>query len=85
MRKWNDNKKISVHAISGSHVILLGFDATNEARKGLLGFTIQRTDHTEDEKSWLKGFKTFQETVHNSSSSPSFLPRSSSTSFRLFF
>jgi hypothetical protein len=67
MRKWKDNKKISVHAISGSHVILLGLDATSKARKGLLGFTIQRTDHTEDEKYWLKGFKTFKETVHNAS------------------
>ena len=67
MRKWKENKSISIHAISGSHVILLGLDATNEARKGLLGFTIQRTDHTEDEKTWLKGFKTFKETIHNAS------------------
>lgn len=67
MRKWKDNRKISVHTISGSHVILLGLDATNEARKGLLGFAIQRTDHTEDEKYWLSGFKTFKETMHSAS------------------
>jgi len=65
MRKWNSNKKISVHAISGSHVILLGLDAASAASKGLLGFAIQRTDHTEDEKYWLKGFKTFKETEHH--------------------
>lgn len=67
MRRRKDNKNISVHAISGSYVILLGFDATGDARKGLLGFGIQRTDHTEDEKHWLKGLKTFKELVHNAS------------------
>jgi hypothetical protein len=29
---------------------------------GVLGFEIERIDHTENERYWLKGFKTFQET-----------------------
>ena len=62
MRRKRGNEHISVYAVSGSHVILLGFDATEKGRKGLLGFSIHRTDHTEEEQYWLKGFKTFEET-----------------------
>lgn len=57
-----------MHAISGSHVILLGIDIAQEAvgdylhLHQLLGFAIYRIDHTENEKYWLKGFKTFKET-----------------------
>jgi phosphatidylserine/phosphatidylglycerophosphate/cardiolipin synthase-like enzyme len=63
MRVRESNGDISVHAIAGSYVILLGLDATPKAAKGLLGFSIQRTDHTEQEKYWLKGFRTFEETM----------------------
>lgn len=63
MRKHETNRKITVHAIAGSYVVTLGFDATSKARAGLLGFAIQRTDHTEDEKAWLRGFKTFEDTM----------------------
>jgi phosphatidylserine/phosphatidylglycerophosphate/cardiolipin synthase-like enzyme len=42
MRKRKDNGKISVNAISGSHVVLLGLNAEKEAAKGLLGFTIRK-------------------------------------------
>ena len=28
----------------------------------MLGFAIERIDHTEDERYWLKGFRTFEET-----------------------
>src|SRR5688572_8409277 len=62
MRVRNQNKAISVHAIAGSHVVLLGMDATPKAAKRLLGFAIYRTDHTEKEWYWLKGFKTFEAT-----------------------
>lgn len=63
MRVRKSNGGISVHAIAGSYVILLGLDATPEAARGLLGFAIRRTDHTEQEKYWLKGFRTFEETM----------------------
>lgn len=63
MRVRKRNEGISVHAISGSYVILLGLDATPEAARGLLGFAIRRTDHTEQERYWLKGFRTFEETM----------------------
>jgi len=51
-----------VHAIAGTYVVLLGIDMTEEASQGVLGFAIERIDHTEDERYWLRGFKTFEET-----------------------
>ncbi len=56
---------VNVTAIAGTYVVLLGMDATATAAKGLLGFAIQREDKTENEKYWLKGFRTFQETDPN--------------------
>ena len=50
MRAFESNKKISVHAIAGSHVVLLGLNASTKARKGLLGFSIEK-------KSGRSGFK----------------------------
>ena len=62
MRKRAEKNGISVHAIAGSHVVLLGIDAkTGEALEGLLGFAIKRIDNTEDESYWLKGFRTFEQ------------------------
>ncbi len=63
MRKKKTKNGISVQAIAGSHVVILGMSATEVARKGLLGFAIRRTDHTEQERYWLKGMKTFKEVV----------------------
>lgn len=65
MRKYIKQGDFSVHAISGTYVVMLGFNAKKEATDGLLGFAIHRTDHTEDEQYWLKGFKTFRETEPN--------------------
>jgi phosphatidylserine/phosphatidylglycerophosphate/cardiolipin synthase-like enzyme len=62
MRVRRKRSGVSVHAISGTYVVLLGLDADEAAREGLLGFAIEREDHTEDERYWLKGFKTFEET-----------------------
>ncbi|MBD2020458.1 hypothetical protein H6F43_09685, partial [Leptolyngbya sp. FACHB-36] len=53
---------VSVQAIAGSYVVLLGINLSDAKRNGVLGFAIERTDHTEDERFWLKGFKTFKET-----------------------
>jgi phosphatidylserine/phosphatidylglycerophosphate/cardiolipin synthase-like enzyme len=67
MRERAKKDGISVHGIAGSYVVLMGMDATEQMRKGLLGFSIERLDRTEDERYWLKGFKTFE---HNASNSP---------------
>ncbi|PSB25481.1 phospholipase D-like domain-containing protein [Stenomitos frigidus] len=65
MRKKETNGAIAVQAIAGSYVVLLGIDLAESNRVGVLGFAIERLDHTEDERYWLKGFRTFEETNPN--------------------
>lgn len=66
MRVRSEKNGLSVHAISGSYVIILGFDIVQQAAGDnlhlhqLLGFAIYRIDHTENEEYWLNGFKTFK-------------------------
>src|SRR5437867_12001917 len=62
MRKRRTEAGLTVNAIAGTHVVLLGLDFDAAHRKGCLGFAIQREDHTEDERSWLTGMKTFKAT-----------------------
>lgn len=63
MRKTKTRSGIRVQGTAGTHVVLLGMSATKQARKGLLGFAIRRTDVTEGERYWLRGMKTFREVV----------------------
>ena len=65
MQNRNQNGGISVHAIAGTHVVLLGMNADEASKRGLLGFAIQRKDETEGEQYWLPGFRTFKETYPN--------------------
>jgi hypothetical protein len=53
MRKRETDGKISVQAIAGTHVVLLGMDVDESLVEGLLGFTIERVDHTEGERRFL--------------------------------
>lgn len=49
-----------MRAVAGTHVVSLGLNLTSAARKGCLGFAIRRTDHSEGEGYWMRGFKTFR-------------------------
>ncbi len=60
MRERVKSGGVSVHAVAGSNVVLLGLDATEAARTGLLGFTIRRTDQTNGEQYWARGFRIFK-------------------------
>ena len=51
--------RVTVRAISGTHVVFLAFNMKESDANGLMGFAIQRTDLTEDETIWLRGNKTF--------------------------
>lgn len=62
MRKRVVKEGITVNAIAGTHVVTLGFDLAETRRSGCLGFAIQREDHTEDERYWMDGMKTFKQT-----------------------
>src|SRR3712207_4153043 len=60
MRKRVKKGPLSVQAIAGSYVVLLGIDMTESASEGVLGFAIERTDHlNKNKRDWLAGFKVF--------------------------
>jgi hypothetical protein len=60
MRIRESDAGLSVHAVAGSYVVLLGLNITEALRNGLCGFAIQRTDHTENETYWMSGTKVFK-------------------------
>lgn len=51
--------RVTVRAISGTHVVFLALSMKESDANGLMGFAIQRTDLTDDETVWLRGNKTF--------------------------
>ena len=60
MRKREGSTELTVNAVAGSYVVVLGLNITNAMRKGLRGFAIQRTDHSDNETFWMKGTKVFE-------------------------
>ena len=62
MRVRKSDGNFSVHAVAGTYVVMFGFDLPKAACVGLLGFSIHRTDHTENEAYYLEGQKAFQQT-----------------------
>jgi phosphatidylserine/phosphatidylglycerophosphate/cardiolipin synthase-like enzyme len=56
---------ISVRAIPGSRSVLFGFDATQGAQEGLLGFALGKRDAQSGDIKWMRGFKFFEETLRN--------------------
>src|SRR5205814_2134912 len=60
MRNKEQKGDLTVQAIAGTHVVLLGMDLPEQKGTGLLGFALRREDHTEGEKYWLSGYKTFK-------------------------
>jgi phosphatidylserine/phosphatidylglycerophosphate/cardiolipin synthase-like enzyme len=62
MRNRIQNQGLTVNAVAGTHVVLLGLDLSDNARKGCLGFSIQRDDHETGETAWMEGMKTFEAT-----------------------
>jgi phosphatidylserine/phosphatidylglycerophosphate/cardiolipin synthase-like enzyme len=55
-----DDRKISVQAIAGTYVVLLGMSVDKSLFDGLLGFTIERVDHTEGERRFLENPLLFE-------------------------
>lgn len=54
-----------VFAVSGVNTISFGIDASAAARKGLLGFAVERYDQTENENRVMPGFKVFRSVMPN--------------------
>lgn len=62
MRTSDTHDGLTVQAIAGTYVVMLGLDLPEMDCDGLLGFSIHRVDHTENEAGFLKAMKTFTET-----------------------
>jgi hypothetical protein len=62
MRTRKTKDGLTVNAIAGTSVVLLGLDLTDAARSGCLGFAIRRTRHDTGEVEWLRGMKSFEAT-----------------------
>jgi phosphatidylserine/phosphatidylglycerophosphate/cardiolipin synthase-like enzyme len=52
-----------VFAVSGVNTVSFGIAATDQARRGLLGFTVERYDPTENERYVMPGYKVFRSVV----------------------
>jgi phosphatidylserine/phosphatidylglycerophosphate/cardiolipin synthase-like enzyme len=63
MRQSVTSGEMTVRAFAGTYVVLLGIHLSKAHCPGVLGFAIQRSDLTEDEKYWLSGYKTFASVV----------------------
>jgi phosphatidylserine/phosphatidylglycerophosphate/cardiolipin synthase-like enzyme len=61
MRTIKTNDGLKVNAIAGTYVVTLGFDLPKAKCKGLLGFSILRSDENGESK-FLEGMKCFEET-----------------------
>ena len=60
MRAYNKTGPLSVHAIAGAYVILLGIDMEEAASEGVLGFGIERIEHGHgNRRAWLQALKVF--------------------------
>lgn len=66
MRKYERSGPLSVHAIAGAYVVLLGIDMEEAASAGVLGFAIERIEHGHgDRRAWLQALKVFPDVPVN--------------------
>ncbi len=60
VRARSTEGQVTVNAIAGTYVVLLGINVETELVDGLLGFAIRRTDHVAGERHYLPNFRTFR-------------------------
>ena len=64
MRQQVRGNGLILQAVAGTYVVTLGWDIEQENLKaGLLGFAVQRVDHTENETHFMRGMKSFPNTT----------------------
>lgn len=71
MRKKASSGSLTVRAIAGTHVVVLGMSVGAQARKGLMGFAIERLDTESGEKRQLPNFLLFKQNDKGARSSHS--------------
>ena len=60
MRAYNKTGPLSVQAIAGAYVVLLGIDMEEAPSEGVLGFGIERIEHGHGHsRTWLQALKVF--------------------------
>src|SRR5262245_20326641 len=61
MRAKGNKDGLTAMAVAGNHVVLLGWDmsAADIRANQVLGFAVERLRHSDGEKIWIKGLKTF--------------------------
>lgn len=62
MRATTTEGDLHVHAIAGSHVVVLGFDWVPQRAGELQGFAVHRTDLSTGHADWITGQKRFRST-----------------------
>jgi phosphatidylserine/phosphatidylglycerophosphate/cardiolipin synthase-like enzyme len=60
MRVREQQSDLTVGVVAVTHVVFMGFDLATEKRVGCLGFAVQREDHGDSERVWMRGIKTFE-------------------------
>jgi phosphatidylserine/phosphatidylglycerophosphate/cardiolipin synthase-like enzyme len=60
MRKKVKNQHLTVNAVSGTYVVMLGMSMKQSDCDSLRGFAIERGDRATGKKIWLRGLKTFE-------------------------
>ena len=65
MRFRKKDNGVSVRAVTGTYVVMLGMDMDKADTVGLLGFAIHRADPAENEAYWLQGMRTFEGSYPN--------------------
>lgn len=63
MRKQVRGNGLTLQAVAGTYVVTLGWDIEQQLKAGLLGFALQRVDHTENETHFMRGMKSFPNTT----------------------
>src|ERR1700726_4262692 len=61
--KTGTRKRAHPPGVAGTYVVTLGWDIEQQLKAGLLGFAIQRVDHTENETHFMRGMKSFPNTT----------------------
>ena len=59
MRIHTERDGVTVHAVSGTYVVHLGFNVSEQKRQGLLGFAVHRQDQTENDAGWILNMRAF--------------------------
>lgn len=62
MRVRRTRKGLTVNAIAGTCVVMLGLDLSDATRAGCLGFAVRRERSDTGEVEWLRGMKCFEAT-----------------------